>query len=258
MALITGASEGIGYEIAKVMAADGWNLRLVVRQENLLASIAADLILKHAVKCAVIPADLSNRDSVPVIMGKLAERKVSIDALINNAGFGYYGLFAGQERAQLQRMIDVNTTALMSLTRELLPGMIERKRGWVLNVASTAAFQPVPTSALYGATKAFVLSFSEALASELKGSGVSVTCLCPGVTRTGFAQAAGATHQDIDFRGAKSAEEVARLGYRAMLEGKRSVVAGRMNRFLAVCTRLVPTKFVNCRCHYKIDLRLVY
>ncbi len=239
-ALITGASEGIGYELAKIMAADGWNLVLVARREDILRDLATNLILKHGIKCAAVPADLSNPKSVTNIIEKLSDHKVKIDALINNAGFGYYGMFDGQTFEPLQSMIEVNISSLISLTKAFLPGMIERKHGLVMNVASTAAFQPVPTNAVYGATKAFVLSFSEALATELKGTGVTVTCLCPGVTRTGFARVAGADHLDVDFRGAMSADGVARLGYRAMMAGRRTVVTGGMNKFLAFCTRLAP------------------
>lgn len=239
-ALITGASEGIGRELARIMAADGWNLVLVARREDLLANLATSLIVEYNVKCAVIAADLADPKIVPKITEKLSERKVAIDALINNAGFGQYGLFAKVDDAPFRSMVEVNITALIGLTRALLPEMIERGRGRVMNVASTAAFQPIPTNAIYGATKAFVLSFSEALATELTGTGVTVTCLCPGVTRTGFARVAGASHLDTDFRGAMSAEEVARQGYDAMMAGKRTIVTGRVNAFLAFCTRLVP------------------
>jgi len=239
-ALITGASEGIGLELARIMAADGWNLVLVARRGEILSELAAELIRQHGIKCAAIPADLSDRESVQQIIEKLSARNVTIDALVNNAGFGRYGLFVNVTGDLYTPMVSVNITSLVALTKALLPGMIERKSGWVMNVGSTASFQPVPVNAVYGATKAFVLSFSEALATELQGSGVTVTCLCPGVTKTGFARVAGATHLDVDFRGAMTAEEVARLGYEAMLAGTRTVVTGRMNTFLAFCTRLVP------------------
>lgn len=241
-ALITGASEGIGRELARVMAKEGWNLVLVARREEILTELAAGLIVEHGVKCAVIAVDLAEPESVGMIAQKLRERNVAVDALINNAGFGRYGLFADVDETAFRSMIEVNVTALTNLTRAMLPGMIERKRGWVMNVGSTASFQPVPFSAVYGATKAFVLSFSEALATELEGTGVTVTCVCPGVTETGFARVAGASKQEVDFRGALSAGEVARLGYAAMMKGKRTVVTGGMNAVLAFGTRLISRK----------------
>lgn len=239
-ALVTGASEGIGLELAKVMAADGWNLAITARREELLNQIAGELGTQYKIDCHVIPADLAYSNAVGEICDGLKNRGLTIDALINNAGFGYYGLFSEQDAGKLQSMIDVNISALMNLTNSLLPGMIERRKGWVMNVASTAAFQPVPINAVYAATKAFVLSFSEALATELSGSGVTVTCLCPGVTRTGFARVAGAKHLDTDFRGAMSAEAVAGKGYKAMMKGRRTVVTGTMNAFLAFVTRFIP------------------
>jgi len=205
-----------------------------------LADLAASLVLNHGVKCAVIVADLSLPAAAAEIFATLAERKVTIDALVNNAGFGYYGWFVEQDIEPLLRMIEVNISSLMRLTRLILPGMTERRRGWVMNVGSTASFQAVPSSNVYAATKAFVLSYSISLSTELKGTGVTVTCLCPGVTKTGFARVAGAKHLDTDFRGAMRAEEVARLGYEAMMKGKQVVVTGGMNRVLAFANRFVP------------------
>jgi len=239
VALITGASEGIGWELARVMAADGWNLILVARREELLAELAAQLNEQHQIKTDVIVQDLAALEAAARIMARLDERGYKIDALINNAGFGCYGYFIQQSEERLLSMLDVNIKALVCLTRRLAPGMVERGRGWIMNVASTAAFQAVPTNAVYAATKAFVLSFSEALAVELKNTGVAVSALCPGVTFTGFQRVAGAEHLFYK-RGAMTAAEVARLGYRAMLRGQRVKVTGGFNEFLVQSVRFAP------------------
>jgi len=225
------------------MAADGWNLILVARRGEILSQLAGDLIAKYGVKAAVITADLSKPEAAGEIVAKLADHNVKIDALINNAGFGYYGWIVEQDIEPLERMIEVNISSLLRLTRLIVPGMKERGRGWVMNVASTASFQAVPSSGVYAATKAFVLSFSVALSTELTGTGVSVTCLCPGVTRTGFARVAGAKHLDTDFRGAMTAKDVAQQGYQAMIKGKQIVVTGGINKFLALATRFAPRSF---------------
>jgi len=241
-ALITGASEGIGLELAKVMAAKQWDLVLVARREDVLARLAADLILRYGIAAAVLPADLSEPQAPVEIYAKLQRQGILPDALINNAGFGYYGMFAGQEWDRLDRMLQVNIAALTHLTNLFLPAMIERGSGRIINVASTASFQAVPTNAVYAATKAYVLSISEALATELQGTGVTVTCLCPGVTITGFQRVAGAEHLSKDFRGAMDAATVAKEGYRAMMQGRRLFINGGMNRTLAFLTRFAPRR----------------
>lgn len=239
-ALITGASEGIGLELTRLMAKEGWNLVLVARRGELLAEIAADLIKQHRVNVAVIPADLSRPEATAEIVHKLDEHSVRVDALINNAGFGYDGWFAEQDIRVIERMVEVNVTALMHLTRLLVPGMRERGRGWVMNVASLAGFQSVPYGAVYAATKAFVVSFSGALSAELAGTGVTVTCVCPGVTATGFRRVASdGKHSDYE-RGAMTAEAVARIGYRAMMKGRPLVVTGTRNALLAFAGRFAP------------------
>lgn len=249
-ALITGASEGIGRALAVVMANDGWNLVVVARRESLLDDLAAEIKSRALARApsttprvVVIAVDLTSERERQRLIEQLRTEDIQIDALVNNAGFGLYGLFHTQDSSLHRAMIDLNLTALVDLTRQLLPEMIARGRGMVMNIASTASFQAVPTNALYAATKAMVLSFSEAIAEELSGTGVTVTCLCPGVTRTGFARVAGADHLDVDFRGALTAEEVARIGYRAMLKGKRIKITGRMNTLLAFGTRFVSRHF---------------
>ena len=185
--LITGASSGIGRELARLYASDGAGLVLIARSEDKLRQLADELCANYGAGAQVVPTDLSRPASPREIVEALAQRHIDVDVLVNNAGFGARGSVAeiGVER-QLE-MIEVNVAALTQLTALLLPGMLERRRGAILNVASTAAFQPGPNWAVYCATKAYVLSFTEALAEEVRGSGVRVSCLAPGPTDTGFA-----------------------------------------------------------------------
>ncbi len=244
-ALITGASGGIGLELARLFARDGWDLVLVARSEGKLRQLADSLAKDHGISAEVIAVDLARPDAAGEIASVLEDRGLTVDALVNNAGFGVAGAFvATGGRAELE-MIQVNCVALTQLTKLLLPGMVARKRGRILNVASTAAFQPGPLMAVYYATKAYVLSFSEAIADELRDTGVTVTALCPGPTETGFAAAAGAGATRL-FRLASpaSSASVARTGYRAMLRGRRVVVAGLKNKLLAQSVRVSPRRVV--------------
>src|SRR6266550_6618870 len=213
-ALITGASSGIGLDLARLFAKDGHDVILVARSEGKLREVAAGLERDFGVKAHVIVADLARPDAPRQLFDALP---VDVDVLVNNAGFGVTGPFAGTDLAKELEMIQVNVVALTHLTKLLLPPMIARRRGRVLNVASTAAFQPGPLMAVYYATKAYVLSFSEAIADELRDSGVSVTALCPGPTETGFAAAAnvGATRLFTMSKPADS-RAVAEAGYEAM------------------------------------------
>jgi hypothetical protein len=237
-ALITGASEGIGLELARLMASEGWNLILVARREAILREISTELFRRHSVICEAIAADLAIPASPERIHHITQAKGLKIDALINNAGFGYYGFFQEQNIDRLAAMVEVNITALMRLTRLFLPDMLARGSGMIMNIASTASYQPVPLSGVYAATKAFVLSWSLALAEELKGTGVTVTTVCPGVTRTGFQKAAGADYLERARGRVMTAEEVAQIGYRAMMKGKRLVVAGLHNKMMAQGNRL--------------------
>ena len=185
--LITGASSGIGRELARQFAGDGADLVLIARSEDTLRELAGELAAEYRVTAQVVPADLSRPGSPDQIVATLAQRQTDVDVLVNNAGFGARGAVAGIGVGRQLEMIGVNVAALTRLTALLLPGMLERRRGGILNVASTAAFQPGPNSAVYYATKAYVLSFTEALAEEVRGSGVRVSCLAPGPTDTGFA-----------------------------------------------------------------------
>ena len=241
-ALITGASSGIGLDLARLFAKDGHDVILVARSEGKLREIAAGLERDFGVTAHVIVADLARPDAPRQLVDALP---VDVDVLVNNAGFGVTGPFVRTDLAKELEMIQVNVVALTHLTKLLLPPMIARRRGRVLNVASTAAFQPGPLMAVYYATKAYVLSFSEAIADELRDSGVTVTALCPGPTETGFAAVADMTTTRL-FNIAKpmSSAEVARAGYEAMKRGRRVVIPGLKNKLLTQSIRVSPRRMV--------------
>jgi short-subunit dehydrogenase len=241
-ALVTGASAGLGAEFAKLCAAGGYDVVLVARSAERLAELAAGLAKTYGVQARPLVADLANPEAPSEIFGQLSGTPV--DILINNAGFGVRGPFAETEWARESSLMQVNMVALAHLTKLFLPEMVRRRSGRILNLASTAAFVPGPFMALYYASKAFVLSFSEALANEVESTGVTVTALCPGPTRTEFAQAAGITDSDLFHGPTMGAPEVARIGYDAMMAGKSSVIAGARNRWMIRGTRLVPRSFV--------------
>ncbi len=237
-ALITGASSGIGAELAKMCAAGGYDLILLARGTARLEELAARLARAHGIAARVLSADLADPGAPPAIFAET--RGTDIDILINNAGFGVQGPYAQTDWSAEARMIQVNVTALAHLTKLYLPEMIRRRQGRILNVGSTAGFVPGPFMAVYYATKAFVLSFSEALANEVKGTGVTVTVVCPGPTRTEFDRVAGISKSGL-FRGpTMSAAEVAREGYRAMMAGKAERIAGARNRGMIWSARLAP------------------
>jgi short-subunit dehydrogenase len=243
VALVTGASGGIGLALASQFAADGYDLVLVARSADKLADLARGLEGMHGASCTVLPADLSKPDAPPAILRALDERGLVLEALVNNAGFGLRGAFAETDLERELEMIRLNVVALTHLTKLVLPGMLSRGRGKILNVASVAGFVAGPDMAVYYATKAYVLSFSEALAAELAGRGVTVTALCPGPTRTGFGAAARAEGSNL-FKtpGVMDAEAVARTGYRGMKRGKRVVVPGVFNKALIFSMRLSPRR----------------
>ena len=240
VALVTGASAGIGREFADILAREGYDLVLVARREPELTALAAELKDKHGADSRVIAADLSKARSAQTIVKELGP-DTQVEVLINNAGFGGHGKFWERNREEDLRQIAVNITALTDLTRLLLPGMVDRHRGRILNVASTAAFQPGPFMAVYYATKAYVLSFSEALSSELAGTGVTVTALCPGVTVTEFQKVARVEHVPLT-KGPLSmtARSVAEAAYKGMSQGKRLVVPGMHNKVGAASVRFAP------------------
>jgi len=245
-ALVTGASTGIGWELAKLLAGDGYNLILLARDESKLKAVASELESSHGCRVAVLPKDLSVAGAPDEVFGQLQENSVELDVLVNNAGVGASGAFHRIDTQKILDLIQLNVSALVHLTRLVLPGMIERGTGRVLNVASTAAYQPGPFMAAYYASKAFVLSFSEAVATELKGTGVTVTAFCPGPTDTAFHKRAGTKSSNV-AGGAfvMDAGSVARIGYEAMLKGRRTAIAGLKNRVAAfVSSRVLPKRFV--------------
>jgi hypothetical protein len=243
-ALITGASSGIGRALARLFARDGYALVLVARRAAVLEELAAGLSRDHGVAVRVMPADLTEPDAAARLFQDLQREGMTVDVLVNNAGFGMQGAFAALPADRQLQMIHLNVTALTALTRLLLPSMLERGRGGVLNVGSTAGFQPGPFMAVYYATKAYVVSFSEALADELSGSGLRITCLAPGPTDTAFAAEAGAAESRL-FRGeTMSVDEVAQIGYDAWRQGKPLVIAGRRNWWRAFAVRLAPRAYI--------------
>ena len=238
-ALITGASSGIGFELAKIFAQNKVNLILVARESERLRQAAETL------QARVIPRDLADPRSPQAIHAELAA--TPIDYLVNNAGFGLGGPFSATDRQTELDMIQVNVTSLVDLTKLFLPAMLARKSGRVANVASPAAFQPGPLTAVYYATKAVVLSFTEAIAEELTGSGVTVTALCPGPTASDFQRRAAIEHVKLvknKAMGMMSPQEVAEIGYRGMLAGKVIVIPGIMNKLGVQSLRLGPRAIV--------------
>lgn len=242
--LITGASSGIGRSLARLFAADGYSLVLVARRAAALEALAAELARDHGVTVRVIPIDLTAPSAASELHEKVVGAGVAVDVLVNNAGFGMQGPFASLPLERQMQMIQLNVTALTALTRLLLPPMLERRRGGILNVGSTAGFQPGPFMAAYYATKAYVVSFSEALADELTGSGLKVTCLAPGPTATEFAAEAGITDSRLFQGGTMSVDEVARIGYEGWKQGRPLVIAGTRNRLSALVVKLAPRAFV--------------
>jgi short-subunit dehydrogenase len=238
--LITGASSGIGRELTRLYASDGARLVLIARSEDKLRQLADELAAKYGAKAQVVPADLSRPSSPREIVATLQQRHIDVDVLVNDAGFGAHGTLAqiGVDR-QLE-MIQVNVGALTQLTALLLPGMLERRHGAILNVASIAAFQPDPNQAVYGATKAYVLSLTEALAEELRGSGVRVSCLAPGPTETEWGARAGMLGTRLFRLGVLDAGRVARAGHDGLRLGKTVVIPGLNNRILVLAVRLSP------------------
>lgn len=243
-ALITGASAGLGLEFSKLFAADGHGVVLVARRRDRLEQLAADLSRAHGVTTRVIAEDLADPTAVGRVVEELDHAGLAIDFLVNNAGFGTNGAFAELPLERELDQIQVNVVALVQLTRLLLPRMLQRGSGRILNVGSTAGFQPGPGMAVYYATKAFVNHFSEALSFELEGSGVTVTASCPGATATEFSSVAGNHETKLFAMGAASADRVAREAYRAMHDGKPMIVHGLKNKLGVQSLRVAPRSMV--------------
>ena len=245
LALITGASGGIGLEFARQLAAAGHDLVLVARSEGKLRELAGELERSHGVRVQVFARDLARPGVASELAATLEDRGLAVDVLINNAGYGLFGAFVETELQTELDMIQLNIVALTELSKHVARSMKARGRGRILNVASTASFQPGPLMAVYYASKAYVLSFSEALASELEGSGVTVTALCPGPTASGF-QAAAALEGSKLVAGKKlpTAAEVAAYGLRSLRSGRTVAIPGARNWMLAQSVRLMPRRTV--------------
>lgn len=236
--LLTGASAGIGAAMARELGRRGARVTLVARREDALASVASEVRALGG-EASVLAADLSGADGAATLLARLDG---PVDVLINNAGYGIQGPFLDGAPQDAVGQVELNVTALTALTRALLPGMAARHRGGVLNVASVAGFMPAPRFAVYAATKAYVLSLSEALHQEMRGTGVAVTCLCPGPVRTAFADRAGMN--DAFFDGARSADAVAVAGLDGLAENRRTVVPGVQNVAQTVATRFLPKRLL--------------
>lgn len=242
-ALITGASSGIGSDLARVFAREGHHLVLTSRSQERLEALAVEIRGSSKVEVVVMPADLSQPHAAERLAALLGDKNIEVGTLVNNAGFGMWGSFLGLDANKQSEMIRLNIAALTELTRLLAPEMVKRGKGKILNVASTAAFQPGPFMAVYFATKAYVLSFSMALGEELKGTGVCVTCLCPGSTATRFAETSSMDESRFyNLLKPMSPMEVAEIGYRALQRGEDCRVAGWINRLQVFLTRFASIR----------------
>lgn len=254
-ALITGATGGLGKAFAAVFAKHGYELVLTGRDEKKLEEVK-ELAKRLGAKALTVAADLTAKEEQDRLFAQTREKGIAVDVLVNNAGFGDFGLFFEGDPEKQAEMVAVNIAALVRLTRLFLPGMIERGGGRVMNLASTAAFQPGPLMACYYATKAFVLSFSEAIALELEGTGVFVTALCPGPTSTGFERRASLTGRSMLFSSLRPAraEDVAEYGFGCLMKGKRVAVHGARNKLMAFFAKIMPRKLV-ARTVFRIQRR---
>jgi len=251
-ALVTGASQGIGYEFAKILAENKYDLILVARTKSKLDEIKDHLTQMCGVKVYVITCDLSRPEACGYVYEQVKKMNLAVDVLVNNAGIGDWGLFVDSSVDKQEQMLQLNIMALTNLTRLFLPGMVKRRYGKILNVSSTAAFQAGPLMAVYFATKAYVLSFSSAIAQELKGSGVSVTCLCPGPTATGFQTSTFSREIRLTYgQRLPGPQEVALYGYKAMVKGQMVAIYGFLNRLLALSVRFFPQWIILRLVHFK-------
>jgi short-subunit dehydrogenase len=244
-ALITGASSGIGYELAKLFAKDKVDLLLVARNRTRIQQVADELTQQFGVSARALALDLTLPDAPQEVFHGCQRAGIAIDTLVNNAGFGRFGSFDELSWEESLGQIQLNITALTHLTKLFLSPMLERRAGRIMNVASTAGFQPGPLMAVYYATKAYVISFSEALANELDGTGVSVTCFCPGATDTNFQKRAHLEDSRLFKQmGAMQVKDVARHGYDGMMKGKTLVISGLRNWAVAQSVRFAPRRTV--------------
>lgn len=244
-ALITGASKGIGKELAIIFAQNNTNLVLVARSGEILNQFKKELKLKYSISVVVIVKDLCSANSVEELYKEVKDKHIEIDYLVNNAGFGYYGAFADTEWDRYEKMITLNLTTLTHLSHLFITDWKGRRSGRILNISSTAAFQPGPMMAVYFATKSFVLNLSEALARELKNDNISITTLCPGPTSTNFGEESKMNASEL-VKNVKiaNAKDVAALGYKSMMKGKTTVIHGSINKFPPFIIRFMPRKWI--------------
>jgi short-subunit dehydrogenase len=244
-ALVTGASGGMGLEFARLLAKDNYNLLLIARSESKLKSIASELEIQYAIKVLIQVKDLSQPSAADEIFEFTHQNNLIVDVLINNAGFGNFGFFTETAIQKEIEMVDLNIKTLTVMTKFFVKEMVARGKGKILNIASTAAFQPGPLMAVYYASKAYVLSFSEALSNELQGTGVTVTTLCPGPTQTGFEKAASLQESGL-FKTIKpaNATDVALVGYKALMKGKTMVIYGWLNKLIVFANRITPRTMI--------------
>lgn len=242
--LITGASSGIGREFAGLFAADGYDLVLIARRRALLEKLKNELNDKYTVSVNIIEKDLSQLTSAEEIFKELNNRSIYIDVLVNNAGVQVYGGFQKTDLNRELELMQVNMGSLTHMTKLAVAGMLQRGSGKILNIGSTGSFAPAPLNAVYCASKAYVLNFSEGISKDLEGTGITVTTLCPGATETEFAEKAGLLNTRLFSSSVMSAEKVAKIGYRALFKGKRLVVAGLSNKFLVFSLRFTPRMLV--------------
>lgn len=243
-ALITGASSGIGYEMTKYFAQDGYNMVLVARSEQALRQLAGELEATYGVSVHVLVKDLAQPDAPDEIFNYLQQAGVHIDVLVNNAGYGSYGEFTQTDLTKEMNMLQVNIMALTHLSKLFIREMVKKREGKVLNVASTASFQPGPLMAAYYASKAYVLSLSEALSFELRDSGVTVSALCPGPTTSKFQEVAGMQKSKLLENATMDSDSVAKIGYFGLMNNQTVIIPGTMNKLGAISVRLMPRKLV--------------
>lgn len=238
--MITGASSGIGRELAKLFSRDGYHLILVARRLDKLDSLANELSALHGTTSTVIAKDLTSPTAPDELFQTLKEQAIELDVLVNNAGLNHYGKYHEVAFTHHHTLLQTNLNTLVKMTHLALEGMCKRGSGKILNIGSTASFVPGPRNAIYCASKAFVLSFSEGLSSDLEGTGVTVTTLCPGATKSEFAEKANLTKAPLFNHGVMGASDVAAIGYSALLAGKRTIVAGLLNNLLVISLRFTP------------------
>ena len=245
-ALVTGASSGFGREITKLFAQDGYNLILVARHQDELQEVAQQLTALHPdCETLVLPKDLSQPHAAQELYDTVAEHRLSVNALVNDAGFGEHGLFVDTDLEKELAMIQLNVTSLVSLTKLFVRDMVNRGGGKILQLASTVSFMPVPKLSVYAASKAFVLSFSEAIAYELEGTGVTMTALCPGASDTEFFVRANAEGANVTDTPLSDPAEVAKDGYEAMMKGDKRVISGAMNKLQAYFSNVIPDSLLS-------------